>query len=186
MTWQWFVSQGFALVALIFIVIANQQKNTLKYVWIYNFGTLSIFASVLFLGDVSAIILNAMGIIRGIIAIYFAYKPNTKPLVKTTTGVIIVIMLIVLNIVFWTNYLSIFSMVIGTLLVVTFLQNSPKLIRRWMVLTEILLVTYYIILLSPISVALELFGLISTVVGIIRLDLHKNNNQNTNESEEKL
>ena len=183
MTWQWFVSQGFAFVALIFIIVANQQKSTLKYVWIYNFGTISIFASVCFLGNVSAIILNAMGIIRGFIAIYFAYKPNTKPLVKTVTGVSIVVLLIILNIIFWTNYLGIFSIVIGTLLVVTFLQNSPRLIRRWMVLTELLLITYYIILMSPISVALELFGLISAIVGIIRLDLKKKNV--SKESEEK-
>ena len=40
-------------------------------------------------------------------------------------------------------------------------------------MAEILAIIYYAILLSPTNVIIEIIGLISAIVGIIRLDLNK-------------
>ena len=179
MSLQWYISQAFAFIGLIFIVISNQQKSTKKYIWLYTIATLAVVIGLAINGEISALILCVAGIIRNITSLIFAYYPNTKNSIKIVSTIFVLSLIVVLNIIFWQNYLNLLSILVGTLLVICFLQKTPKLMRRWMVVTEIVSIVYYSLLLLPINVAIELFGLISAIVGIVRLDLNK---QKTKES----
>ena len=64
-------------------------------------------------------------------------------------------------------------MVIGTFAVFTFMQEKASMIRKLSVISEILSITYFALLLSPTNVIIEVVGLISAIIGIIRLDLNK-------------
>lgn len=170
MTWQWWINQAFALIGLILVVISFQCKTTKKLIWLRNIATLSVFTGLCVLGNVSAIIMCGAGVIRNAVSLVFAYRPNTKNIVKIVSGCLIVVLLIVLNIVFWNNYMNIFSIVIGSVNVYTFLQSKPSTIRKCSIFAEILAITYYGILLSPTNVAIEVVGLVSAIIGMIRLD----------------
>ena len=126
-----------------------------------------------FLGNISAIIFCGAGVIRNLVSLYFAYKPDTKKIVKYIASLLIVILLVILNIIYWKNLYNLFSIILGAFLVFTFMQEKAATIRKLSVIAEILSITYYAILLSPTNVIIEIIGLVSAIVGIVRLDLNK-------------
>lgn len=175
MSWQWWVAQAFAFICLIFVVVSNQQKTTKRLIWFRNIATGFNFIGLCFLGQLSAIIMCGAGVIRNAVSLYFAYKPDTKNFVKVIAGCLIIALLIVLNIIFWKNLYNLYSILLGALLVVTFLQRKPKTIRILALVAETFSIIYYALLLTPINVVIEVFGFVSALVGIIRLDIKKKN-----------
>ena len=172
-TWQWIVNQIFAFVGLIFVVISFQQKSTKKLLILRNFATGFVFIGLCFLGNISAIIFCGAGVIRNLVSLYFAYKPDTKKSLKYIASILIILLLVVLNIIYWKNLYNLYSIMLGTLAVITFMQEKASTIRKLSVVAEILSIIYYSLLLSPTNVVIEVVGLISAIVGIVRLDLKK-------------
>ena len=169
-TTNWIINQIFAFIALIICVISFQQKTTKRLLLLRNFATFSCFIGLCFLGNISAIIMCFAGVIRNLVTLYFAYKPNTKKIYKIISSILIVLLLIILNILYWTNYYNILSIIVGTFAVITFMQEKPSTIRKFSIIAEILYITYYGLLLSPLNVIIEAVGLTSAIIGIIRLD----------------
>lgn len=175
LSWQWYVNQGFALIALVLVIISVQQKGTLKLLIFEWLATSSVFIGLCFLGNLSAIFMVGAGVVRDVVAIIFVLMPKIKhkSAYQVCCGILISILLVVLNIIFWTDWLNLLSILIGVLGVYTFFQKSSARIRGWLVVREILIVIYYGILLSPINVVIDAFSLVSAIVGIIRLDVRK-------------
>ena len=171
MSWQWWTAQGFGLVGLIFAIVSYQQRTTIKLMWSKSISTLCVFAGFVFLGNVPAMIMNGAGVLRNGVAMFFAYKPSTDRKYKLVGGGVIIALLIVLNIVFWKNYYSLYSMILGALFVITYFQSTSARIRHLSVISETAAVVYYSLLLSPMNIAIEAFGLISSAVGIVRVDI---------------
>lgn len=88
-TWQWIVNQIFAFIGLIFVIFSFQQKSTKKLIILRNFATGFVFIGLCFLGNISAIIFCGAGVIRNLVSLYFAYKPNSKKSVKYLASVLI-------------------------------------------------------------------------------------------------
>lgn len=172
-TWQWIVNQIFAFIGLIFVIISFQQKSTKKLLFLRNFATGFVFIGLCFLGNISAIIFCGAGVIRNLVSLYFAYKPDTKKIIKYIASILIVLLLITLNIIYWNNLYNLYSIMLGTLAVITFMQEKSSTIRKLSVVNEILSITYYTLLMSPTNIIIEVVGLISAIVGIIRLDIKK-------------
>ncbi len=173
MSTEWILNQVFAFIGLIFVVISFQQKDSKKLLIFRNIATLFVFIGLIIYGNVSAIIFCGVGAIRNLVALYFAYKPNTNKIYKYIASVVLALILVVLNIIYWKNYLNIFSIVIGILAIITFMQNKASTIRKLSVSLEILSISYYGLLLSPTNAAIEVIGLISAIIGILRLDREK-------------
>ncbi len=110
------------------------------------------------------------GVIRNLTSLYFAYKPNTAKMLKIVASSMIVLLLVVLNIYYWNNLLNLLSILVGTLNVVTFMQERAATIRKLSVISELAAITYYTLLVSPINTAIEILGFASAIIGIIRLD----------------
>jgi|GEM_PF-2606668 len=157
-------------VALVFVIIQMQQKTAKRLLWYRMTATVIGLVAVSFIGVWSVIILMLAGILRVGVALYFAYNPNTKTIFKVIAGILIIALIITLNIIFWEGWISIFSMVFGASMVVMYLQKTAKTIRKFGILVGILGVTFYVIQLMPMNIAIELLALISVIVGIIRLD----------------
>lgn len=172
-TWQWIVNQIFAFIGLIFVIISFQQKSTKKLLFLRNFATGFVFIGLCFLGNISAIIFCGAGVIRNLVSLFFAYKPDTKKTIKYIASILIVLLLITLNIIYWNNLYNLYSIMLGTLAVITFMQEKSSTIRKLSVVNEILSITYYTLLMSPTNIIIEVVGLISAIVGIIRLDIKK-------------
>lgn len=172
-TWQWVVNQIFAFIGLIFVIISFQQKSTKKLLFLRNFATVFVFIGLCFLGNISAIIFCGAGVIRNLVSLYFAYKPDTKKIIKYIASILIVLLLITLNIIYWNNLYNLYSIMLGTLAVITFMQEKSSTIRKLSVVNEILSITYYALLISPTNIIIEVVGLISAIIGIIRLDIKK-------------
>ena len=172
-TWQWIVNQIFAFIGLVFVVFSFQQKSTKKLLLLRNFATGFVFIGLCFLGNISAIIFCGAGVIRNLVSLYFAYKTDTKKIIKYIASILIVLLLIVLNVIYWKNLYNLYSIVLGTIALITFMQEKSSTIRKLSVVSEILSITYYALLLSPTNVVIEVVGLVSVIVGIIRLDINK-------------
>lgn len=172
-TWNWITNQIFAFLGLIFVVLSFQQKSTKKLLILRNIATLLVFIGLCFLGDISAMIFCGAGVIRNAVSLIFAYKPKTKKITKNIASILIVILLITLNIIYWKNFYNLYSIVLGTLAVYTFMQDKASMIRKLSVVIEILSIIYYSLLLSPTNIVIEVVGLVSAIVGIIRLDRKK-------------
>ena len=173
MTLEWILNQVFAFIGLLFVVISYQQKESKKLLIFRNLATLFVFIGLIIYGNTSAIIFCGVGALRNLVALYFSYKPDTKKLYKYVSSTILVILLLVLNIIYWNNYLNIFSIVIGVLAIITFMQTKASAIRKLSVILEIFSITYYGLLLTPTNVIIEIIGLTSAIIGIIRLDIKK-------------
>ncbi len=170
MSWQWWTAQGFAFVGLIFIIISFQQKSTIKLVWFKFVSTFCVFVGFLFFGNIPAILMNGAGVLRNSVAVYFAYKPQTNKAYKYIAGGMIVSLLVALNIVFWKDYFNLYSMILGTAFVFTYLQPTAGRIRYFSIVSETGAVVYYSLLFAPMNIAIEATGLISAIVGIFRID----------------
>lgn len=175
-TSEWIINQVFAFIGLIFVVISFQQKSAKKLILLRNFATLFVFIGLCFLGNTPGIIFCGAGIIRNLVTLYFAYKPNTKKIIKYVASIAIIALLITLNIIYWKNLYNLYSIVLGTIAVITFMQSEASRIRKLSVFSEILSIIYYALLLSPTNVIIEVVGLISAIIGIIRLDIKKTKN----------
>ena len=57
------------------------------------------------------------------------------------------------------------------------MQKKSSTIRKFSVVAEVAAIIYYALLLSPTNVLIEVMGLISIIIGIIRLDIKKSDNQ---------
>ena len=172
-TWQWITSQVFAFIGLVFIIISFQQKNSKELLILRNIATIFVVVGLCFLGNTSAIIFSGIGEIRNLVMLYFACKPDTKKSIKYVSSALIVLLLIILNIVYWKNFYNLYSIMLGILAVITFMQEKASTIRKFSVVAEIAAIIYYSLLMSPTNVMIEIAGLISIIVGIIRLDLKK-------------
>ena len=110
------------------------------------------------------------GVIRNLITLIIAKKNITNKNVKLIWSILIILLIIILNIIYWSNYLNILSIVVGICNVVTFMQSSAKKMRYYSVVSEIISIIYFGLLLSPVNIVIECTGLISAIIGIIRLD----------------
>jgi len=173
MEWQWWLSQLFATISLIFLVISFQQSTSKKILIFKMVSTFAALIGTIFLGNISAVILCAVGAYRNVTELYFAYHPTTPKKVKIGTKISVVFLLVFFNIIFWKDYTNILSIILGILCLLAFMQRHPENIRKFSLAANSLGIIYYVILFSPMNIAIETFGLISVIVGIIRLDYVK-------------
>ncbi|MDE6141994.1 MAG: YgjV family protein [Bacilli bacterium] len=169
----WVLSQMLAFISLVFVIISFQQKGAVKLIIFRNIATFFSFVGLCFLGNISAIIMCGAGVIRNLTSLYFITRDKVNKNIKLLASVFIVILLIILNIIYWKDIYNIFSIVVGTMNVVTFMQENAKLIRKFSVVSGTFATIYCLLIYSPINALIELFGLVSAIVGIIRLDVKK-------------
>ena len=170
----WWISQAFVFVSLVFVIISFQQRDRIKLLWLRNISVWFAFIGSLFLWSIPVIISFSISIIRIGFALFNAYKPDLKKWLKYGVCIVLFIALVTFNVVFWNGYLSILSMVYGTLGIVTFMQNSAKMIRCVSLMFAGFGVVYFLFALSPISVIVDGIAFVTAVIGIVRLDIRKN------------
>ena len=170
LTLNWFINQAFAFIGLIFLVISFQQKTAYKVIVLRNFATIFVFIGLCFLGNISSIIMCGAGVIRNFIS-FILLKKNIKDIkIKISWSIFIILLIIILNIVYWNNYLNILSIIVGICNVVAFMQSDVKKMRKYSVVSEVISIVYFGLLLTPLNIIIECFGLSSAIIGIIRLD----------------
>lgn len=170
MSWQWWLAQAFTFVGLVFVLISFQQKSTKKLVWLKSVSTLCVFVGFVFLWNVPALLMNGAGVLRNLVAVYFAYRPWTHKAYKYAAGGVIIGLLIALNIVFWKDFYNLYSIILGALLVLTYFQPTAAKIRYVSLISETGAIVYYALLVSPLNIAIESVGLVSAIMGIFRID----------------
>ena len=171
--WVWWVSQGFAVIGLIFIIVSMQQKSRISILSWNLAAAVSMFISCCCMWQFSAMILMGVSSVRSVTALIFAIKPDVKKWIFITTNVVLALLIVVLNIVFWNGYFSIFSIIIGIGFIISFAQVKPRNIRLTIAPIRVISTVYYLLMLATINAVIELTALISAIVGMIRLDFKK-------------
>ena len=154
----WWLSQFFATISLIFLVISFQQSTSKKILITKAYSTFAALIGVIFLGNISAIVLCAVGAYRNVTGLYFAYHPTTSKKIKYATRLSVAIMLVFFNILFWVDYTNILSIILGMLCLLTYIQRYPDKIRKFGFAAHVMGIIYYIILLSPMNITIEEIG----------------------------
>ncbi|MDR0462153.1 MAG: YgjV family protein [Christensenellaceae bacterium] len=169
-TWQWWVSQGFALIGLVCLVASMQQKGRVKILSWNLCAACAMFTSCCFLWKFSAMILMGVSSVRSVTALLFAMYPKTNRWIFLITNVVLGSAIIALNVIFWQGWLSILSIIIGIGFILAFAQTKPKNIRRTIAPVRLISTTYYCFLLAPINAVIEITAFVSTAIGMIRYD----------------
>ena len=171
--WQWWVSQAFALVAMIFSITAMQQKSTTRILWHRSFYSLLLLCGTFFLWKLPAIIMVGVGLLRTLVLLYLSYKSKVSKNTKRWVFAGLAAILITLNIIFWENVLSILSIAVGLAYLIAFIQQKPVNIRHITVAAASIGIVFYILVFSPMNAVINLSVLISTVVALFRIDKPK-------------
>ena len=172
-SWQWWVSQALALVSIIFCVTAMQQKKTSDILWHRVIYSILIFAGGCFLGKLPAIIMMGVAFLRNAVLLILSYRAKTPPIMRWSVFAVLAASLIALNIIFWENYLSILSIAVGLAFLTAFIQSKAVNIRRVSVLAACIAIVFYTLLFSPVNALINVAVLISSIVGLVRLDRQK-------------
>lgn len=184
-TWQWWVAQTFVFIALIFVIISTQQKTLIKISAYKGISTLISFFGLCFLGQIPAIILNGISVLRSIMVMFFIYHPNLKKQTKCLLTCSLLVILVTLNILLWENIYNLFSILIATALIFTYIQKNPHTLRIMICIVSLFSAVFYLLIQSPMNCVIDLFGCCSALVGIFRIDLKKQTESNTNANVEK-
>jgi hypothetical protein len=107
MSFSWWLSQVFATISLIFLVISFQQVTSKRILIFKMFSTFAALIGTIFLGNISAVILCSVGAYRNVTGLYFVYHPTTPKKVRYGTRISVLVMLVFFNILFWVNYTNI-------------------------------------------------------------------------------
>lgn len=169
-TWQWWVSQAFALVSIIFCVSAMQQKKTTDILWHRTIYSLLIFGGGCFLGKLPAMIMMGVAFIRNLILLLLSFKSELSKLVKWSVFALLAVSLIILNIIFWENYLSLLSIAVGLAFLTAFIQSKPVNVRKVSIVAAAISIVFYILVFAPVNALINVAVLISAIVGLVRLD----------------
>jgi len=172
-TWQWWVCQAFSTVSIIFCITAMQQRKTTDILWHRSIFSLLLFGGVCFLGKWPAMIMIGMGFVRSVILLILSYKTEISKLVKWSVFAVLAVSLVALNIIFWENYLSLLSIAVGMAFLTAFIQSNPANVRRVSILAASLAIVFYILMFLPVNAVINISVLVSSIVGLARLDRKK-------------
>ena len=155
---------------LFFLHYINHNSNSKLNIY-KGISTLFSLIGLCFLGQPSAIILNAIGVLRSSMVIAFGLKPDINKKLKYSLVSTLIIILITLNIVFWQGFYTILSILIGSTLIITYIQKDAYTIRTMVCGVSIVSAIYYTLIQSPLNAIIDLIGFMSSIIGIFRLDL---------------
>jgi len=172
-SWQWWVCQAFSTVSIIFCVTAMQQKKTTDILWHRSIFSLLLFGGVCFIGKLPAMIMIGMGFVRSLVLLFLSYKTKISGSIKWSVFGVLAVSLIALNIIFWENYLSVLSIAVGLAFLTAFIQSKPANVRRVSIVAASLAIIFYILSFLPVNAFINLSVLISSIVGLMRLDRKK-------------
>ena len=170
LSWQWYVSQGLTNVAIIFCITAMQKTKLTDMLWHRSLYSLLLFAGVCFLGELPAMIMIGIGFVRTLVLLILSYKENATQRTRVIIFVTLALALIGLNIGFWEGWLSALSIAVGILFLLAFIQTQSKNVRRVTIVASSVAIVFYLLSFMLVNALINLAVLISTIVGILRLD----------------
>ena len=163
------------------ITFISYQANTKKWVLIIQTSATAFTCfSYFFLGASSGLILNVVCILRNII--FFFQKEKTVS--SYIWSGIFTGAMIVLGILSWQAWFSLFLIVALAANTVFLSLGNPQLLRKSILATSSLVIIYNLFVFSIGGLANEALAIISSIIGIIRFRKTKNVNEATAQSEE--
>ena len=171
-----YIAQGFGALAVILGFISFQMKDAKKLLFI-QCGVSAVFCVHFFLlGATTGFVLNVACILRNVAY----YNKDKKYLSSIWVPIALSAMMGVLGVIFWEAWYSVFFVV--SLIANTFCMSfkSPENIRRSILFTSPLALTYDAFASAYGGVAYEAFVIVSSVIGIVRTARAKR--RETNES----
>jgi len=118
----WIVSQILAFIALVLVIVSFQQNDAKRLLVFRKIATFFSFIGFCFFGNIFSVVMCGGGGICNLTSLYFVTKEKVNKNIKLLASILIVILLIVLNIIYWENIYNIFSIAVVTMNVVTFMQ----------------------------------------------------------------
>ena len=170
LSWQWYVSQGLTALSIIFCITAMQKTKLTDMLWHRSLYSLLLFAGACFLAELPAMIMIGIGFLRTLVLLILSYRENAKQRTRIIVFCVLAALLIGLNIIFWEGWLSILSIAVGILFLFAFIQTKSKNVRRITCVAATVAIVFYMASFMLVNALINLAVLISSIVGIFRLD----------------
>ena len=175
------ISQFFALVAMVFGLIAVHQK---KKVQLLNFSFLSSFCAMshyLFLGAWSGTAMKIISTMRNGTAAYEAFKHRTSRILP----IIFVTFYVVSGIITYESFFSLLPMIANSIFTVAAYMGDIKTIRYVSTVSSLLWLIYNLHILSLVGVVSEAIFITNDFIAIYRYRSKKRRCQNKREGRKK-
>ena len=184
------VAQAFGIIGMIFNILVFQQREQKKVLICQFFAALSFGLNYLLLGAIIGAILNIVGVLR---ALVFYFEKQTKANSVAWLVVFILAFASAYPLTFFVfgtvptpknliiEAFPAIAMIIAT---ISIRLGSAKAVRGLGLISSPMWLTYNCFSGSIGAIASEILNLISIIVGIIRLDIKKNSNNNHKFKEE--
>lgn len=161
------VAQFFGILVIIANVLAMQMKNKKQIVFMFILANLFSAINFILLKSYSGAIICFFAIIQTFINKIFENKERSVPKIII---LIYIIISIILGTITFNSFVDIFPIICSILYTITIIQNKEKNIRRISLVNIILWIIYDIVCKAYTAAISDIFMLISTLIGIYRLD----------------
>ncbi len=165
------IGQIIGFIYLILFIISFQFKDKEKLMKLRIIS--KIFASIhyILIGATQGFISQFLGIFPN----YFAYIYEENIKVKKLIVILFSILFIILGIIFYKNIYDILLIVASVITVISLFIKGTKYIRIMQFVISPMFLIYNIVNLSYAGILIEIFVIISCIIGFIRLDNKKDN-----------
>jgi hypothetical protein len=158
------LGQTLGIIATLITALSYQANTKKKLLFIQSVATLCTCISYLLLGATSGFALNIVCLIRNV-CFYFQKEGKTPFYISTS---IFVVMMGILGAMSWQGPISLLIIVALAANTVFLSFGNPQLLRKSILGTSSLVLTYNIFVFSLGGIANEALAFLSSVVGILR------------------
>lgn len=163
------MAQIFGVLGIITTIFVYQQKER-KLMLLWKIGTDAVWTlHYLLLGATSAVAVTLVAIIRSIVFLNYEHKwAQTKAWLA-----VFLVICVGFSAVAWEGALTLLTLMSSMASIIAYWIGKPKLTRIVSIPVGIMFFTYTVISGSLLGSVCEFFIIVSSVVGIIRLDIKK-------------
>lgn len=164
-------AQIFGLIGLIFVVIAYQANEKLKYLRFTNISFLFTICEAFILGAITSAIKITTGIIRNIVVAIYIKKNKKMPM---WFNIIFIAMAILPSLFFIYSFIDWFPIMSSIASTIATCQNNYKLLKAGGILVEIFAMVHSIYIGAYIGFIRQFIILISIIIGLIKYINYEN------------
>ncbi|MBT3245029.1 MAG: YgjV family protein [Bacteroidetes bacterium] len=164
------IIQGIGFIGLGFLVLAFQQNNRKKILFLILAGQIIFLGHFILLGAWTAVAMNIVGAVRTLI---FSYKEQNKWANKPYWPFFFIACFIVFGALTWQGWYSILPIIAMSIETIGLWMKNPKFIRIINIFPHPPWFTYNLIIGSWPGIATEILIFGSVLVGIWRFDVNK-------------
>ena len=161
------ITQVIGAIAYILLGASYYKKEKSQILFIQIFSYIAFSIHYYLLGGITGTVCNIIGLLMMIIIyVYDQNKGNNKKILIA----IMIPVLILIALLSWQNFYSIFPILSSTIMLIAFLREDSNDIRAMGVVSNLSWTIYGIVLKSPVTIFFEVLILFASIIAFLKND----------------